>query len=139
MAEKPEPKTRKLKPAQTVRERTKTGDKPKKRRLKQTANAAAKPVKLTGEGLGIIFRPLGFLLKPFKTRPVRFVGRILATVLLLRYFYGSWQELRQVQWPTRRQTFSLTMAVFVFATIFGLIIAAVDFGLDKLFRAILIK
>jgi preprotein translocase SecE subunit len=83
--------------------------------------------------------PLAFLLKPFQSAPVRAAGRVLSAVLLLGYFKRSWQELRQVEWPNRKDTTKLTFAVFVFAVVFSLIIAATDYGLDKVFRKVLIK
>jgi preprotein translocase subunit SecE len=139
MATETNKQVHKSKPAQTVRERSQTSAKVKKRRLHATAGKLAKVAKLTKTGLGMIFSPFKFVLKPFKLRPVRFIGRILSIVLFIGYFRGSWQELRKVNWPDRRTTVRLTLAVFVFATVFGLVISVVDFGLDKLFKAILIK
>ncbi len=86
-----------------------------------------------------IFRPFKFLLKPFKLRPVRFIGRVLRKILLLDYFIASWRELKLVSWPGRKETFQLTIAVFVFAIGFGVFIAIVDFGLSKLFQEVLLK
>jgi preprotein translocase SecE subunit len=68
-------------------------------------------------------------------KPVRFIGRILG----LGYLRGSWQELKQVTWPTKRDGRRLTTAVIIFSVIFGAMIALVDFGLDKLFKQILLK
>jgi preprotein translocase SecE subunit len=79
------------------------------------------------------------LLAPFKTRPARFVGRVLAKILFLNYIRNSWRELRQVSWPKRRETIKLTAAVFVFATAFALLIAVVDYGLDKVFKLLLLE
>lgn len=125
---------------QTVRERTQVSDKqPKERRAKRTARVAAKPLTQAGKGVKKAAKPFSFLLRPFKARPVRFIGRVLATVLFINYFRSSWQELRQVTWPNRRETFKLTVAVFIFAIVFGLAIALVDFGLDKIFRKILLS
>jgi preprotein translocase SecE subunit len=122
----------------TVRERSQTVKKNSPQRVRKTAKKAAKPFQLVGSGLVIMFRPFRFVLQPFKTRPVRFVGRILAKVLLINYFLGSWEELRKVTWPNRKNTIRLTLAVFAFAIVFGIVIAVVDFGLDKLFRKILL-
>ena len=33
-----------------------------------------------------IFRPFRFLLKPFKTKPFKFVGRVFKKILLIDYF-----------------------------------------------------
>ncbi|MCA9327509.1 preprotein translocase subunit SecE [Candidatus Saccharibacteria bacterium] len=55
------------------------------------------------------------------------------------YIRDSWRELRKVTWPSFRESLRLTAAVIVFSVIFGAIIAVVDFGLDKVFRQILLK
>lgn len=86
-----------------------------------------------------IFKPFRFLLKPFRLRPVRYIGRILHKILLIDYFKSSWRELKLVSWPDRKKTFQLTIAVFVFAIGFGVFIAIVDFGLSKLFQEVLLK
>lgn len=128
------------KPSQTVRERAQSGSKPaKQRRVQRTAKAARKPLTATGHGVKVAFRPLAFLAKPFKTKPMRTVGRVLSKVLLINYFRSSWQELRQVTWPNRKETLKLTIAVFIFAIVFSLAIALVDYGLDKIFRKILLN
>ena len=140
MAEKKsDPKKTTAKRAQTVRERSQTDAVPKKRRVRQTAESVAKPVSSAQRGVKKAFKPLSPLLAPFRLRPVRFVGRILAKVLLINYFISSWKELRQVSWPGRKETAKLTMAVFMFAIVFGALIAAVDYGLDKIFRKILLS
>lgn len=45
------------------------------------------------------------------------------------YVRGSWNELRQVRWPNRKQTWALTLAVIIFS----LLVGGVIFGLDMLF------
>lgn len=130
---------RKLK--QTVRQKVSIEEKPtkKSRVLSKTASTASKPIKATGRGVKLAFKPFSFLLKPFKTRPMRFVGRWLSRLLLINYFRNSWNELKQVTWPNRKQTTQLTIAVFVFALTFAVMITIVDYGLDKLFRKVLLK
>ena len=81
---------------------------------------------------------LSVLLKPFKTKPFRFIGRFLNKVLFIQYFRDSYKELRLVTWPSRKQTIQLTFAVFIFAMSLGIAIAALDFGLNKLFELILL-
>ena len=60
------------------------------------------------------------------------VGRFLnkRRSFIPRYFKESWQELRKVTWPNRKETTKLTLAVFTFAIVFGLLVAIVEFGLD---------
>jgi preprotein translocase SecE subunit len=130
-----------VKKTQTVRERSLTSANaaPKKRHVRNTATKASVPFKLVGQGLKIIAKPFSFILRPFKSRPARFTGRVLANVLLINYFRSSWVELKQVVWPNRKETTRLTFAVLMFAIVFGTIVALVDFGLDKLFHKILLK
>lgn len=71
----------------------------------------------------------------FHLKPVRFVGKMLGA----KYFYASWQELRQVTWPTRRDSFRLMGAVIIFSIAFGAFIAIIDYGLDKVFKQILLN
>lgn len=59
--------------------------------------------------------------------------------LIPRYFVNSWREVRQVTWPSRRETWRLTLAVFIFAIVFGALIAGVDKGLDLLFKKVILK
>lgn len=92
-----------------------------------------------GKFIKKIFRPFRFMLKPFKSRPMRFISRLLNKILLINYFKTSWHELRQVTWPGRKETLQLTFAVFIFAIGFGLMIAVVDYGLSKLFQEVLLK
>lgn len=68
------------------------------------------------------------------------VGRFLnkRRHFMPRYFSDAWGELKQVTWPTRKETWKLTLAVFMFAIIFGLLVALVDFGLDKLFKKVIL-
>ncbi len=139
MAEK-KSKDGKRKVSQTVRERTKSSEsKSNKRRLRKTAGTVARPVKAGGRGVKKALRRFSFILKPFKTRPVRAVGRILYKVLFLQFIVNSWRELKKVTWTSKRQTASLTVAVFIFAIAFGVVIAITDYGLDKLFRKVLLK
>jgi preprotein translocase SecE subunit len=100
-----------------------------KRRVRRAASAAARPFK----------RPARVVAWPFRLRPVRFVGRILGRILWPKYFRNSWKELRQVTWPTRRETWKLTFAVLIFAILFGLSAAGVDFVLDKVIRRIVFR
>ncbi len=141
MADSKEDKSkRRLRPSPTVRQQTEEAAKPKSpgRRLRATT-AASKPFKATGGALGRILRPLSFLLLPFQNRPMRFIGRKLFVISGGRYFRNSWRELRQVTWPDRKQTVQLTFAVFVFATIFAILVSVTDFGLDRIFKRILLK
>jgi preprotein translocase SecE subunit len=139
MADKQLNKPKRLvKNPETFRERAvkaaEASDKPKRTtKLKELGSQAASPV----------FKPIGqasgkfFALKPlvWLRKPLRLIGKIIFPV----YFRNSWRELRQVEWPNWRQSRQLTFAVLVFAVIFGAAIAIVDYGLDKVFKDVLLK
>ncbi len=105
---------------------------PKKRRLKTSANNVSKPLKNAySKGKKEFNIPL----------PDNKVGRFLAKRprLIPSYFRESWKELKEVTWPDRKTTIKLTIAVFIFAIVFGLAIAIIDYGLDKLFRILILE
>lgn len=83
------------------------------------------PLKQTGHGLRWFFG----------LRPVRFLGRLIG----LAYLRSSWQELKDVTWPSWHESRRLTSAVIIFSLVFGVLIAVVDYGLDKLFKQLLLK
>jgi preprotein translocase SecE subunit len=122
------PKRRMVKKAETVREKAEksTNATPKKKGVVAT----------TGTYIGAPFRFTGRkAAKLGRFKVLRIIGRIL----LPRYVRNSWKELRQVTWPGRKESWQLTLAVIIFAVIFGAIIAAVDYGLDKAFKQVLLK
>lgn len=116
--------------AETMREKTdkatETSKKP--RRIAKTASAARKPFKVAAKVSKQEFHLFpqsetgikGFLTKSRKVTP--------------SYFRSAYQELKKVTWPNRKETWRLMVAVFIFATVFGLTITLVDFVLDKLFK-----
>lgn len=53
------------------------------------------------------------------------------------YFKGAWFELRQVRWPNRRATWSLTAAVLIFTTFFVVLVVLLDILFKYLFELIL--
>lgn len=121
-----------LRKTETMRDKTAKASqtKQKPRRLKRTASAVARPIKAVSE-LGkreyhIIPQSnkgfWGFLTKSRKLTP--------------SYFRSSVSELKDVTWPNRKTTWHLMIAVFLFAFSFGLVIAVVDFLLDKVFKGV---
>lgn len=121
------PKRRLVKKAETVREKAgkavESGNQP--RRLRTTTRKVFVPFHFAGSQ----FAKLG----KYK------VFRIIGLILLPRYFRNSWKELRQVTWTKRRESFRLTFAVIAFAIIFGVAVAILDYGLDKIFKEVLLK
>lgn len=122
------------KSAPTVRERVEAARSKNEaeppRRLSTATGKAAAPFKKLRLKDRRIFR---YLAVPF--RPLRRILRWLVP----RYFINSWRELRQVYWPNRRETWRLTLAVFVFAIVFGALVAGVDKGLDEVFKKVVLK
>ncbi len=55
-----------------------------------------------------------------------------------RYFKGAVQELKKVNWPTRKETIRYTLGVLGLSFTVAIILGLVDFGLIKS-MAILIK
>lgn len=121
--------------------------KPKRRLIKSETvrevaakqeEAASKPRRLhkTRRGITAPFRAIGWAFKQLgKFKPLRIIGYILVPP----YFRNSFRELRKTTWPTLKMSRQLTTAVILFAIVFGVLIAGVDYGLDKLFKQVLIK
>lgn len=116
----------------TVRERTQQTSKEKPKRLRKTAGTIASPFKrahkTTKKEYNVV--PL----------PDNKAGRILGKRVRIvpKYFREAWGEIKLVTWPNRKETIRLTIAVFVFALVFALIVGGLDFVLDKIFRRILL-
>ncbi len=121
---KPPRRVRKVETVRDIAEKAgESASKPSRKR--RVARAATKPLRPVGRGLA----------RAGRTKPLH----ILGLVLVPRYFRNSWKELRQVTWPNGRESRRLTLAVILFATVFGLVIALVDYGLDKVFKQVLLK
>jgi len=99
------------------------------------------PIRLIGRGFAWIghrppLKQIGHGLRWFFTsKPMRFITKWTG----IGYLIDSWQELRGVTWPSLKQSVRLTSAVIIFSVIFGVLIAIVDFFLDKIFKQILLK
>jgi preprotein translocase subunit SecE len=133
-SEQPRRRPRVRKSAPTVREQAEAArakaETEKPRRAQRILAKPAAPVKR---------------LKLGEKAPVKAVKKPLGKVkkylswLVPKYFVNSWRELRKVIWPSRRETWRLTLAVFVFAIIFGALVAGVDKGLDEIFKKVVLK
>ncbi len=100
----------------------------KPRRLHTTARVVQKPftaARRIGKKQYFVIKPVDAGFKGFLTKPRRWTPG---------YFRSAFKELRMVTWPDRKTTWKLVGSVFVFSIVFGLAIAVVDYGLDKLFR-----
>ena len=49
------------------------------------------------------------------------------------YFIGAWRELKQVRWPDRKATWSLTFAVVVYSIFFFVLVIVLDAAFKYLF------
>lgn len=133
--------------------------KPVKRRVKNPETFREKSLKASVDSgkpslAGKITAVLGKIVKPLinlvenvfhklnRVQPFRFIFKLLRLVGLViapPYIRSSLVELKQVSWPTRLISRQLTSAVLIFAVVFGIVVAIVDYGLDKIFRNILLK
>ena len=54
-----------------------------------------------------------------------------------RYFKNSWYEVRQVRWPNRKTTWSMTVSVLIYTAIFLIIIVLLDMLFSSIFNRVL--
>lgn len=72
------------------------------------------------------------------TWPFKLLGKFLRWIIP-SYFISSWRELRKVRWPNRKETWRLTLAVFIFAIVFGALVAGVDKVLGEIFKKVILN
>lgn len=116
----------------TVRERTKTSDTGRGKRIRTSASRIKTPIgKARQTGRKEYHLPL----------PDNRLGKIGRKRVRLapKFVREAVAEVRQVTWPNANETVRLTIAVFLFATIFAIIVGILDFGLDKLFKEVIIQ
>lgn len=117
--------------SRTVRERAEQAQKqPQPRRLHKATSVVKRPFSGAGR--------LGKKVWPSSKSAPGKILHVIGLILVPRMFRNAWRELLGVTWPTKRETWQLTIAVFVFAIIFGILIAITDFGLDKIFHKLLL-
>jgi len=160
MADEPtNAKKRRLRaPAPTVREKAAQSVEAATNPKTTNASRVKKAAKTTGRPFAKLARwiaaPLKFvgkkLAKPakvvFDRQPFRFIwkvikwiAKILSIILFIRFVASAFKEVKEVTWPNLKQTTRLTWAVLVFGVVFAAFIAVIDYGLDKLFKAIILK
>lgn len=124
--EAPKPKRRLKKAPESVRERA--------AKVSETASnvpKVRKPRKILAP-----FRAIGRGLRRIEQfKPIHIIG----LVIVPRYLRNAWGELLQVTWPNRIETLRLTTAVVIFSVVFGILIAVTDYGLDKVFKKVILK
>jgi len=131
VADKRQPSKPRMRKVETARERVIKEKQPKPRRLRRAAGTVHRHLKAVVR----IGRKEYYIPLP-DTRLGRFLNK--RRRLVPRYFQESWVELRNVTWPSRKETFKLTVAVFTFAIILGALITVTDYGLEKIFRKLLL-
>ena len=58
-------------------------------------------------------------------------------VAFFRYLRDSWREIRQVRWPSRKDTWKMVLAVVAYTALFVIIISLLDIFFRWLFGLIL--
>ncbi|MBX4188726.1 preprotein translocase subunit SecE [Candidatus Saccharibacteria bacterium] len=124
------PRVRKSAP--TIRERAQVSenDESTKKPVRKVTAKVSSPFKKLRLRDRKVFKALAVVFRPIK--------RVLRW-LIPSYFVNSWRELRLVHWPNRKETWRLTAAVFVFAIVFGALVAGVDKALDEVFKKLVLK
>jgi len=71
-------------------------------------------------------------------RPKKGSGKLSSILApITAYLKGAWYELRQVRWPDRRATWSLTLAVIIFSLFFLVLVVLLDTAFKALFEFII--
>lgn len=58
-------------------------------------------------------------------------------VALFRYLRDAWKEIRQVRWPSRKDTWKMVLAVAIYTALFVVVISLLDLLFTWLFNLIL--
>ncbi len=129
-----ENKKRQVKKAETVRERSaRSSAQPEKNaKAKRVVRAAKKPISNVTKASKKEYHPIKL--------PNNKVGKFLnkRARIMPRYFTNAWAEIKQVKWPNRKDTTRMTISVISFAVVFGGVVFVLDYGLDILFKQILL-
>ena len=139
MPEKKVKKTRRVKNPETFREKAikAASEESKESKLKTQFQSQKNRITTPLKKLFSKFASIKLVKKIWKiiNKPLRIIG----LVVLPKYIRNSWKELKLVTWPNWKTSRKLTIAVIIFAIVFGVTVAIVDFLLNKLFRDILLK
>ncbi len=76
-----------------------------------------------------------------KTKPTKKKGflRIFfgPLISLIKYIKGSWQELKKVRWPSRKETWQKVLSIIVYGLFFIVLVLVLDNLFNYLFKLIL--
>jgi preprotein translocase SecE subunit len=126
-----EGKKRIVKNPESFRERALKTREPKENKVKSASKLSA-PFRAIGTSVSSLTK-----IKALK--PLFKVLSLIGKIIWPAYFRNSFKELQGVTWPGRKQGFRLTYAVLIFAIVFGVAVALVDYGLGKVFKSLLLK
>jgi preprotein translocase SecE subunit len=84
-----------------------------------------------------VAKPKATTTKPEATKKPTAKKRYNVFVAFWGYLKGAWYELRQVRWPTRKETWGMTFAVILFTAFFVILVLLLDAGYKYLFDIIL--
>lgn len=98
--------------------KTKKAETAKADKTKKKAEKAKKERKVPA-----VLKPLWWLLTPFRA--------------LGRYIKESFAEIRQVRWPSRKETWKMTLSVILYVILISAFIMLLDLLFTKVFNAVL--
>lgn len=98
----------------------------KPKRVRKAASAASKPLSKTAE----VATKQRHVLPKSGSDSFWHRERSLSP----KWLSNAWAELRQVTWPSRKETWRLVLAVFIFSALLSLFIALLDNALETIFR-----
>jgi preprotein translocase SecE subunit len=132
--------SKEAKPVKAVR-RHKAPETVRERAAKQLGQPRLKDSKLKAK----MYRPLSTLrrIAQKEFNPIRVPqnrwGRVLGKRfnLIPLFLANAWKELRQVNWPSRKDALRLTFAVVVFAVAFAIFVQIFGFLFERLIKYIL--
>ena len=132
---KPVKKIRRRKAPETVREKAEK-ESAKKLAPKKSSNikkAIAKPINKVTKFGKKEYTPI----KVPDKKGVRVLNKRVR--FIPKWLSNSWAELMQVTWPGKREAFSKTVAVFVFAIAFALLVQFLDFIFSRVIKEIILR
>lgn len=132
MADKNAPRRVRKQPESVRQRASKQQTEKRHRRVRNVTDTAKKPISAATKAGRKEYHPIKL--------PDSKLGRLLGKRVRFvpKYFRNAWQEIKQVTWPNARETTKLTVAVIIFALVLGGLVWALDYGLNKLFREVLL-
>jgi preprotein translocase subunit SecE len=55
----------------------------------------------------------------------------------IEFVEESWQEMKKVHWPSRKETYAATLVVIIVVVLVSIYLAIVDLGLTKAIQAVI--